>query len=36
LQRALKADVDEAAWAEQCSTKSRPFDQPNTDKIAVI
>ena len=35
LQRALKAEVDEAAWAELYSTKSRPFDRPETGKIAV-
>lgn len=35
LQRALKAEVDEAAWAELYSTKSRPFDKPKTGKIAV-
>ena len=27
--------MDEAAWAELYATKSRPFDQPNTGKIAV-
>ncbi|MFZ4792156.1 MAG: hypothetical protein ACOYMW_14915 [Candidatus Competibacteraceae bacterium] len=27
--------VDEAAWAELYSTKSRPFDRPETSKIAV-
>lgn len=35
LQRALKAKVDEATWAQLYSTKSRPFDRPDTDKIAV-
>ena len=35
LQRALKAEVDEAAWAELYSTKSRLFDRPETGKIAV-
>ncbi len=35
LQRALKAEVDEAAWVELYSTKSRPFDRPETGKIAV-
>ena len=34
-QRALKAEVDEAAWAELYSTRSRPFDRPDTGKIAV-
>ena len=33
-QRALKAVVDEAAWAELYATKSRPFDRPETGKIA--
>mgnify|MGYP000856809045 FL=1 len=27
--------MDEAAWAELYSTKSRPFDRPETGKIAV-
>jgi adenine-specific DNA-methyltransferase len=35
LKRALKADVDEAAWASLYSTVSRPFDPPKTGKIAV-
>jgi adenine-specific DNA-methyltransferase len=35
LKRALKADVDEAAWASLYSTASRPFDPPKTGKIAV-
>jgi adenine-specific DNA-methyltransferase len=35
LKRALKADVDEAAWASLCSTASRPFNPPKTGKIAV-
>ena len=35
LRRALKADIDEAAWSTLYSTKSRPFDQPGTGKIAV-
>ena len=35
LQRALKADVDEAAWASLYSTVSRPFDPPKTGRIAV-
>ena len=35
LQRALRAEVDEAAWAELYATKSRPFDRPDTGKIAV-
>lgn len=35
LQKALRAEVDEAAWTELYSTKSRPFDRPETGKIAV-
>ncbi|OAD19370.1 DNA methylase N-4/N-6 domain-containing protein [Candidatus Thiomargarita nelsonii] len=35
LKRALKAEIDEAAWSEIYSTKSRPFDKPATGKIAV-
>jgi adenine-specific DNA-methyltransferase len=35
LKRALKADIDEAAWRSLYSTRSRPFDSPETGKIAV-
>ena len=35
LQRALRADIDESAWAELYSTTSRLFDPPKTGKIAV-
>jgi adenine-specific DNA-methyltransferase len=35
LKRALRADVDEAAWASLYSTVSRPFDSPETGRIAV-
>ena len=35
LKRALKAEIDEAAWSMLYSTKSRPFDPPQTGKIAV-
>ena len=35
LKRALRAGIDEAAWASLYSTKSRPFDPPVTGKIAV-
>ncbi len=35
LRRALRAEIDEAAWAALYSTKSRPFDAPKTGKIAV-
>jgi adenine-specific DNA-methyltransferase len=35
LRRALRADIDEAAWSSLYSTVSRPFDPPSTGKIAV-
>jgi adenine-specific DNA-methyltransferase len=35
LKKALRADIDEAAWATLYSTVSRPFDRPETGKIAV-
>ena len=35
LQRALRAEIDEAAWASLYSTRSRPFPKPDTGKIAV-
>lgn len=35
LKRALKADIDEGAWATLYSTTSRPFPKPETGKIAV-
>jgi adenine-specific DNA-methyltransferase len=35
LKRALRAEVDESAWLMLYSTKSRPFDPPETGKIAV-
>ncbi|RKZ65824.1 MAG: site-specific DNA-methyltransferase [Candidatus Parabeggiatoa sp. nov. 3] len=35
LKSVLKAEIDEAAWAEIYSTLSRPFDKPVTGKIAV-
>lgn len=35
LQRALRAEIDEAAWQSLYSTVSRPFDTPETGKIAV-
>jgi len=35
LKRALRAEIDEAAWASLYTTKSHPFDQPRTGKIAV-
>ena len=35
LRAALKADIDEEAWASLYSTVSRPFDVPSTGRIAV-
>jgi adenine-specific DNA-methyltransferase len=35
LKRALRADIDEAAWSSLYSTVGRPFDKPKTDKIAI-
>jgi len=35
LIRALRADIDEAAWSSLYSTVSRPFDKPKSGKIAV-
>jgi len=35
LKRALRAEIDEAAWQALYSTVSRPFDRPKTGKIAV-
>lgn len=35
LRRALRAEIDEAAWRSLYSTVSRPFDPPETGKIAV-
>ena len=35
LRTALKADIDEGAWASLHATVSRPFDKPGTGKIAV-
>ena len=35
LQRALRAEVDEAAWASLYRTRSRAFPMPATGKIAV-
>lgn len=35
LKRALKAEIDEAAWASLYSTRSRPFPRPETGRIAV-
>ena len=35
LKRALRADIDEAAWASLNSTISRPFPRPTSGRIAV-
>lgn len=35
LKRALKAEIDESAWLQLYSTKSRPFEIPKTGKIAI-
>lgn len=35
LKRALRAEIDEAAWSSLYSTVSRPFAQPESGKIAV-
>ncbi|MBN1102351.1 MAG: nucleotidyltransferase domain-containing protein [Deltaproteobacteria bacterium] len=35
LKRALRAEVEEGAWASLYSTRSLPFDPPTTGKIAV-
>ena len=35
LQRALRAQIDEAAWRSLYSTTSRPFHPPSTGRIAV-
>ena len=35
LKRALRAEIDETAWSMLYSTKSRPFDPPETGKIAI-
>jgi len=35
LKRALRAEIDEAAWSSLYSTVSRPFDLPKTGKVAI-
>jgi adenine-specific DNA-methyltransferase len=35
LKRALRAEIDEAAWSSLYCTTSRPFDPPSTGKIAI-
>jgi len=35
LKKALKAEIDEAAWSALYSTRSMPFDRPESGRIAV-
>lgn len=35
LRKALRAEINESAWSTLYTTKSRPFDRPQTGKIAV-
>ena len=35
LKRALRTEIDEAAWSSLYSTVSRPFEKPESGKIAV-
>ena len=35
LRKALRADIDEEAWASLYRTVSRPFPMPGTGRIAV-
>ncbi len=35
LKRALRAEIDEAAWSGPYATRSRPFDPPKSGKMAV-
>jgi len=35
LKRALRAEIDEAAWSALYSTTSRPFPKPDSGKIAI-
>jgi len=35
LKRALRAEIDEAAWSSLYSTTSRPFERPESGKIAI-
>ncbi len=36
LQKALRAQIDEAAWASLYATTRRPSDPPKTGTIAVM
>jgi adenine-specific DNA-methyltransferase len=35
LKRALRTEIDEAAWASLYSTRSQPFASPASGKIAI-
>ena len=35
LKNALRAEINEEAWSALYSTKSRPFDKPESGKIAI-
>ena len=35
LKRALRAEIDEAAWSSLYTTVNRPFAKPETGKVAV-
>ncbi|MFN8006765.1 MAG: DNA methylase [Terriglobia bacterium] len=35
LKRALRAEIDQAVWSSLYSTVSRPFEKPQSGKIAV-
>ena len=35
LKAALRADIDEAAWATLYQTESRPFPSPRSGRVAV-
>ena len=35
LKRALRADINEAAWSSTYSTVSQPFDKPESSRIAI-
>jgi len=35
LRKALRAEINESAWSTLYTTRSRPFDRPETGKIAV-
>lgn len=35
LKRALRAEIDEAAWNALYSTRSLPFEKPESGRIAV-